>query len=127
MDNKNSFLSLDFTQLENTITVLHGKMEELVLPEKVDIIVSEWMGYFLIYESMLNTIVAARDKWLKPHVWMLFCDTVSDNVLWFNVVVVLSYGVQGLMFPSHARIYILPFNFDDYWAEHIAYWKDVYV
>lgn len=32
--------------------------------EKVDIIISEWMGYCLFYESMLNTVIFARDKWL---------------------------------------------------------------
>ena len=40
-------------------------MEEVVLPvEKVDIIISEWMGYCLLYESMLETVLYARDKWL---------------------------------------------------------------
>lgn len=33
--------------------------------DQVDIIVSEWMGYFLFYESMLDTVIYARDKWLK--------------------------------------------------------------
>lgn len=33
---------------------------------QVDIIISEWMGYFLIYESMLDTVLFARDKWLQP-------------------------------------------------------------
>ena len=33
---------------------------------KVDIIISEWMGYFLFYESMLDTVIIARDKWLAP-------------------------------------------------------------
>jgi protein arginine N-methyltransferase 1 len=33
---------------------------------QVDIIISEWMGYFLLYESMLDTVIFARDKWLKP-------------------------------------------------------------
>ena len=48
--------------LESKITVLKGKMEEIKLPvEKVDIIVSEWMGYFLLYESMLDSILWARD------------------------------------------------------------------
>jgi protein arginine N-methyltransferase 1 len=32
----------------------------------VDIIISEWMGYFLLYESMLDTVIFARDKWLAP-------------------------------------------------------------
>lgn len=40
-------------------------MEEVELPVKeVDVIVSEWMGYCLFYESMLDTVIYARDKWL---------------------------------------------------------------
>ena len=31
---------------------------------QVDIIISEWMGYFLMYESMLDTVIYARDKWM---------------------------------------------------------------
>ncbi|PNY00554.1 arginine N-methyltransferase, partial [Trifolium pratense] len=47
------------------ITVLKGKIEELELPvPKVDIIISEWMGYFLLFENMLNSVLYARDKWL---------------------------------------------------------------
>ena len=33
---------------------------------KVDIIISEWMGYFLLYESMLDTVLYARDRYLTP-------------------------------------------------------------
>src|SRR5689334_1846399 len=34
----------------DTITLIQGKVEEVVLPvDKVDIIISEWMGYFLLY------------------------------------------------------------------------------
>lgn len=47
------------------ITVLKGKVEEIELPvPHVDIIISEWMGYFLLFENMLNTVLYARDKWL---------------------------------------------------------------
>ena len=47
------------------ITLIRGKIEEVTLPvEKVDIIISEWMGYCLFYESMLNSVLFARDKWL---------------------------------------------------------------
>lgn len=53
--------------MANKITLLQGKMEEVVLPfPKVDIIISEWMGYFLLYESMLDTVLYARDKYLVP-------------------------------------------------------------
>jgi type I protein arginine methyltransferase len=47
------------------ITIIKSKVEEAILPvDKVDIIISEWMGYFLLYESMLDTVLYARDKWL---------------------------------------------------------------
>lgn len=47
------------------VTLIKGKVEEVTLPvDKVDIIISEWMGYFLLYESMLDTVIYARDKWL---------------------------------------------------------------
>ena len=32
----------------------------------VDVIISEWMGYFLVRESMFDSVILARDKWLKP-------------------------------------------------------------
>ena len=49
----------------SVVTLIKGKVEEVELPvEKVDIILSEWMGYCLFYESMLNTVLYARDKWL---------------------------------------------------------------
>ena len=51
--------------LSSQITVIKGKMEEITLPVKqVDIIISEWMGYFLLYESMLDSVLWARDKYL---------------------------------------------------------------
>lgn len=72
------------------VKLLKGKMEEVTLPvDKVDIIVSEWMGYFLLYESMcvarppgkadrarLDTVLDARDRYLKPG-GMMFPDTAS--------------------------------------------------
>ena len=42
-------------------------MEEVELPvPQVDIIISEWMGYFLLYEAMLDSVLFARDKYLAP-------------------------------------------------------------
>jgi protein arginine N-methyltransferase 3 len=32
----------------------------------VDVIISEWMGYALLFESMLDTVLQARDRFLKP-------------------------------------------------------------
>lgn len=54
-----------FWVLFPVITIFKGKVEEVELPvDQVDIIISEWMGYCLFYESMLNTVIFARDKWL---------------------------------------------------------------
>ncbi|XP_043938487.1 protein arginine N-methyltransferase 3 isoform X2 [Protopterus annectens] len=51
--------------LEGVITLIKGRIEDLDLPvEKVDVIISEWMGYFLLYESMLDSVIYARDKYL---------------------------------------------------------------
>ena len=61
---------MDF--FEDKITIIHGKVEEVNLPvPKVDIIISEWMGYFLLYESMLDSVLYARDKWLVENGLML--------------------------------------------------------
>ena len=47
--------------------LLRGTVETVALPagiEKVDVIVSEWMGYALLYESMLPSVLFARDRHL---------------------------------------------------------------
>ncbi|XP_037067913.1 protein arginine N-methyltransferase 6-like [Pollicipes pollicipes] len=48
------------------VTVLHCRLEDAALPERVDVIVSEWMGHALLYESMLDSVLLARDRWLRP-------------------------------------------------------------
>ena len=53
--------------LDQAVTLVQGKVEDIALPvEKVDAIVSEWMGYCLLYESMLPSVLVARDKYLRP-------------------------------------------------------------
>lgn len=61
------------------IAVLEGRAEDVELPEKVDVVVSEWMGYMLLYETMLPSVLHVRDKWLKP------VSTGSER--WLNRVV----------------------------------------
>ncbi len=86
--------------LQDQIKCLRGKVEEVVLPvEKVDIIVSEWMGYCLLYESMLDSVIYARDRYL---------------------------AADGLMVPSHATLRIAPLADSDLKASHIDFWRDVY-
>lgn len=79
--------------LSDKITLLQGKMEEVVLPfPEVDIIISEWMGYFLLYESMLDTVLWARDRYLKK---------------------------GGLIFPDKATIFVAGIQDGDYKEEKI--------
>ncbi|KAL7436231.1 hypothetical protein ACHAXM_006326 [Skeletonema potamos] len=86
--------------MEDKITLIKGKIEEIDLPVKeVDIIVSEWMGYFLLYESMLNTVLHARDKWLKP---------------------------GGVIFPDKAVMYISAIEDEQMKYERIDFWENVY-
>lgn len=61
--------------------VIQGTIETVSLPEKVDIIISEWMGYFLMRESMLDSVIIARDKFLKE---------------------------GGSLYPSHCRMLMAP-------------------
>ncbi|KAK4209333.1 S-adenosyl-L-methionine-dependent methyltransferase [Rhypophila decipiens] len=87
--------------LDGVITCIKGKMEEVILPVKqVDIIVSEWMGYALLYEAMLPSVIYARDKYLDP--------------------------VNGLLVPSHASIWVAPVADPEFVTDHIDYWQDVY-
>lgn len=59
--------------MQDRIVLVQSTLETLdlapLLPEgveKVDVIISEWMGYLLLYESMLPSVLFARDKWLAP-------------------------------------------------------------
>ena len=88
--------------LSHKVQIIRGKVEEITLPEgvdKVDIIISEWMGYCLFYESMLDTVLYARDKWLRP---------------------------GGLMFPDRATLYITAIEDRQYKDDKINWWDDVY-
>mmetsp|Transcript_51933 Transcript_51933/g.52908 ORF Transcript_51933/g.52908 Transcript_51933/m.52908 type:complete len:449 (+) Transcript_51933:44-1390(+) len=84
------------------ITVIQGKIEEIELPVlEVDVIVSEWMGYFLLYESMLDTVIYARDKWL-----------VKDGT--------------GVVFPDKAVMYICAVEDGQIKKDRIDFWNNVY-
>ena len=75
-------------------------MEEVELPvDKVDIIISEWMGYFLLYESMLDSVLFARDKYLRK---------------------------GGKMLPDRADLYIAALEDSAYKQQKKSFWNDVY-
>lgn len=53
---------------EHVIEVFNMKVEDFTLAgyEHVDIIVSEFMGFFLVHEGMLDSVLLARERFLKP-------------------------------------------------------------
>ncbi|KAL1462564.1 hypothetical protein WDU94_014392 [Cyamophila willieti] len=53
-------------EVVDKVQVVQSRVEDVELPEKVDIIISEWMGFYLLHESMLDSVIFARDKFLKP-------------------------------------------------------------
>ncbi|TQD84008.1 hypothetical protein C1H46_030458 [Malus baccata] len=58
------------------VEVVQDMVEELdksilIEPHSVDVLLSEWMGYCLLYEAMLSLVLYARDRWLKPEGAML--------------------------------------------------------
>ncbi|XP_017215192.1 probable protein arginine N-methyltransferase 6 isoform X1 [Daucus carota subsp. sativus] len=85
--------------LSETVIVLHGRVEDVEINEEVDVIISEWMGYMLMYESMLGSVITARDRWLKP---------------------------GGLILPSIATLYMAPVTHPDRYGESIDFWRNVY-
>ncbi|MFK8049267.1 MAG: methyltransferase domain-containing protein [Halioglobus sp.] len=54
---QNGFDNIDF---------YHDDHHSLELADKVDVIVSEWMGHCLFYEAMLEPLLAVRDRFLVP-------------------------------------------------------------
>ena len=85
----------------DVIHVLPKQVEQVFLSndEKVDVIVSEWMGFYLLHESMLNSIIIARDRFLSE---------------------------DGKIFPSEARLYASPCSLVNLYEEQIDFWDNVY-
>lgn len=69
--------------LSDIVKVIKGNLNEIELPEKVDVIISEPIGVLLVHERMLETYVRARQLALKP---------------------------GGKMFPNASTIKLCPFS-----------------
>jgi type I protein arginine methyltransferase len=82
------------------ITFLQGTIETVTLPvSSVDIIISDWMGHFLLYENMLESLIYARNKYLAP---------------------------GGVILPDKARIIVAAIEDAKYKDETFEFWNDVY-
>ncbi|KAJ3218861.1 Protein arginine N-methyltransferase 3 [Dinochytrium kinnereticum] len=87
--------------LSDKITFIRGAIEKIELPvDTVDIIISEWMGYYLLFEGMFDSVIHARDKWLKKE--------------------------TGVMAPSKATIFMAAVEGFDWMNDRVNYWNNVY-
>lgn len=69
--------------LSHKIKCIQGKIENITLPEKVDVITSAFTGNFLLEENLLPSLFYARDHFLKPS-GMLIPDTARMNIALVN-------------------------------------------
>ncbi|XP_072298523.1 histone-arginine methyltransferase CARM1 isoform X3 [Eucyclogobius newberryi] len=79
-------------RLSERVVVIPGKVEEVTLPEQVDIIISEPMGYMLFNERMLESYLHAK-KFLKP---------------------------SGKMFPTIGDVHLAPFTDEQLYMEQFT-------
>jgi len=82
------------------IDVIKCKAEEWTGPDdggKIDVIISEWMGYFLFYENMLQSVLSCT-RYLKP---------------------------GGLVFPDKTILYLVGFSDPERMEEEVNVWKDI--
>lgn len=92
---------MNVTQKNNVknVKLVKGLLEDTELPEpKYDVIISEWMGYFLLYEAMLDSIIYARENHLKPN---------------------------GIILPNRCTLHLLGIN-EELHTQHVEFWSDVY-
>ena len=80
----------------DVIEIVQGKVEEIDLPEKADVIISEPMGTLLLNERMVESFVIARDRFMKM-------DANSN--------------INGKMFPSTSNVFLAPFSDEILYAE----------
>lgn len=87
-------------KMDEKVKLVKGRLEETELPyEKYDIIVSEWMGYFLLFEGMLDSVLAARDKYLAP---------------------------GGMVLPNRCTIELCAIADTERYDSLVGFWSDVY-
>ncbi|MEE4238758.1 MAG: class I SAM-dependent methyltransferase [Anderseniella sp.] len=83
--------------LADRIVILEGRIEEVELPEQVDLIISVFTGNLLYSEDLLPSLFHARDRYLKP---------------------------GGHLVPNFAELLLAPVSAPDLHAKHIGRWSE---
>lgn len=82
--------------MQDVVSCIHGRIENVQLPERVDVIVSVLTGNFLLTEDLIPSLLYARDRFLKP---------------------------GGTMIPSEATMSVVPVSAPAFHENEIACWS----
>jgi ubiquinone/menaquinone biosynthesis C-methylase UbiE len=86
--------------MEGKITFIQGRSDRIDLPEKVDVVTSELIGFFGIEEYLPLYQIDARKRFLKP---------------------------GGALVPSWLELHLTPIESESIWQEKVGVWqKDFY-
>lgn len=85
--------------LEKNIVFINERSDRVELPEKVDVIISELIGYFGLEENLLHFKINARERFLKP---------------------------GGKLVPAWIELYLVPVEAEIIWKENIGLWNTDY-
>ncbi|KAK3543808.1 hypothetical protein QTP70_028104 [Hemibagrus guttatus] len=84
---------------DGVVSVYNSRAEDLTLPSKVDVLVSEWMGNCLLFEFMVESVLRVRDRWLKD---------------------------GGMMWPSSATLCLVPCQAHADYSQKLEFWENIY-
>ena len=83
-------------ELASKVVVIEQDLRHFELPEKADIIVSEWLGIHVFQENMLLNLLEIRDKYLKE---------------------------GGTLIPNMVSLFIAPLKTEAINEKEIAFWE----
>ncbi|CAF0716934.1 unnamed protein product [Brachionus calyciflorus] len=110
--------------MQNKIKVIAGKIEDIELPEKVDVIISEPMGYMLLNERMLESYLHAK-KFLKPNGKMyptqgdLYVAPFTDEALFMEQAAKANFWTQNSFYGVDLSV-LKPVAFDEYFKQPVV-------
>lgn len=110
--------------MQGKIKVVSGKIEDIELPEKVDVIISEPMGYALLNERMLESFLFAK-KFLKPNGKMfptlgdLYVAPFTDEALYMEQAAKANFWSQNSFYGIDLTV-LKPLAFDEYFKQPVV-------
>jgi len=109
------------------IEILQGRIEDIELPEPVDLILSVFTGNLLYSEDLLPSLFHARDRWLKPggrllpdlaELWLTpveapalhdqYVSAWSTTACGFEVGAARRFAANEILWPSRDELHFTP-------------------